>query len=170
MAVGVNKWLGDLFRQHHNDLVRYAARLVGDRECGEEVVQNAYLRLAGRGAGAAPVTFPKSYAFTAARNAAFDFTAQQNREWLYRVDLVDVENELCSEEPSAVLHRKQRIIKIAVLLNELPPTCRTAFILNKIEGRRHREIAGQLGISVSMVEKHIMRALVHLRDVMRDED
>jgi RNA polymerase sigma-70 factor (ECF subfamily) len=42
--------------------------------------------------------------------------------------------------------------------------------MNKIEGRSHREIAERLEISVSMVEKHIMRALVHCRDLRRDDN
>jgi RNA polymerase sigma-70 factor (ECF subfamily) len=41
--------------------------------------------------------------------------------------------------------------------------------MNKIEGRSHREIAEQLGVSISMVEKHIIRALIHCRDLMRDD-
>ena len=170
MTGGANRWLGDLFRRHHRDLVRYASRLVGDRDGGEEVVQNAYVRLAGRSAQSLAIEFPKAYVFAAARTAAFDFTAQQNQEWLNRVDIADVDTHAVGEEPIVALDRRQRIVRLAVLLNELPPACRSVFVMNKIEGRRHREIADRLGISVSMVEKHVMRALSHLRDLMRDDD
>jgi RNA polymerase sigma factor (sigma-70 family) len=165
----LNHWLGELYRRYHRDLVRFAARLVGDRDGGEDVVQNTYLRLAGRGLDAAVIQHPKTYIFAAARTAAIDFTARQNAEWLYRVDFEEIDALVQGDDPARTLHQRQRIVRLAVLLNELPSSCQTAFLLNKVEGRGHREIADRLGISVSMVEKHIMRALVHCRDLMRDD-
>lgn len=170
MTGRVNNWLANLFRWHHRDLVRYASRLVGDRDGGEEVVQNTWLRLAGRTAQPAQIEYPKAYVFAAARTAAIDFTSQRHREWLYRVDFEDMDRHAVGEDPTVALHRRQRIVSLAVLLNELPRACQTAFIMNKIEGRSHREIAERLEISVSMVEKHIMRALVHCRDLRRDDN
>ena len=170
MADNFHRWLGDLFRRYHTDVVRYASRLVGDRENAEEVVQDAYLRLAGRSVHAAAINHPKTYLFTTTRNAAVDFTARRAVEWSYRVDAQDLSVLALTEDPSSVLYRRQRIARLAVLLNELPPTCQRAFVMNKIEGRKHGEIARSLGISVSMVEKHVMRALVHCRDLMRDDD
>lgn len=169
MADNFHRWLGDLFRRYHADVVRYAARLVGDKENGEEVVQDAYLRLAGRSAHATSIEHPKTYLFAAARNAAVDFTAKRAVEWSYRVDVEDLASLALTEDPTAALYRRQRIARLAVLLNELPSACQKAFVMNKIEGRKHGEIARSLGISVSMVEKHIVRALLHCRDLMRDD-
>lgn len=170
MRESFNTWLANLYRRHHRDLLRYASRLVGDRDGGEEVVQNTYLRLAGRSGQSAAIEHPKAYVFAAARTAAIDFTAQRNSEWLYRVDFAEIEENAAGEDPNAALQRRHRIVRLAVLLNELPPACQSAFIMNKIEGRGHREIAERLGVSVSMVEKHIVRALIHCRDLLRDDD
>ncbi|WP_182084020.1 sigma-70 family RNA polymerase sigma factor [Aureimonas sp. ME7] len=164
----LDHWLADLYRRHHRELVRYTTRLVGDRSDGEDVAQNAYLRLAARQAETA-IERPRNYLFTAARTAAFDFSARQHAEWLTRVDWEDAAERVAGEDPAEAFERRERILRLALVLNELPNSCRTAFVLNKIEGLTHREIAGRLGISVSMVEKHIMRALVHCRDVARDE-
>lgn len=169
MSRTLDNWLGELYRRHHRDLLRFAARLVGDRDSGEEVVQNAYLRLAGRSSQAVAIEHPKTYAFAAARTAAIDFTARRHAEWLYRVDIEELDALAVSGDPEGALHHRRRIIRLAVLLNELPAACQTAFVMNKLEGRGHREIAAHLGVSVSMVEKHILRALIHCRDLMRDE-
>lgn len=166
----VNPWLGELFRLHHRDVVRYAARLVGGRDNAEEVAQNTYLRLAGLGSRGAAIEHPRRYLFVAARNAAIDFTMKRNREWLHRVDVEDIADAAANEDAEAMLLRRQRIVRLAVVLNELPAACQSAFVMNKLEGRTHREIARKLGISVSMVEKHIMRALRHSRDVLREDD
>lgn len=163
----LNLWLGDLFRLHHDDFVRYASRLVGGRDNGEEVVQNAYVRVAGRSPTATAIDHPKAYLITATRNAAVDYIMRQQAEWSRRVDIEDVASIGIGEDPAIALDHRHRVARLAVLLNELPPACREAFIMNKVEGRTHREIAKHLGVSISMVEKHIIRALFHCRDLMR---
>jgi DNA-directed RNA polymerase specialized sigma24 family protein len=62
-------FISSLFRQHHTDAVRFESRLVGGRENGEEVVQNAWLSLIARKSDK-PIEHPKTYFFTATRNAA----------------------------------------------------------------------------------------------------
>jgi len=166
----INHLLADLFRLHHRELVRLATRLVGNRDSGEEIAQDAYMRFAGRGAQAAAITYPKAYLFTAARNAAIDFTARQRIEWSYRVDVEDLTELASCDDLVAKVEQRQRLARLAVALNELPPKCRLTFVMNKIEGRGHQDIASTLGISVSMVEKHMMRALKHCRDGLREDD
>jgi RNA polymerase sigma-70 factor (ECF subfamily) len=161
--------LSEMFRLHHRELVRFATRLVGDRDDGEEIAQDAYMSIAGRGTQAGAIGHPKSYLFTAARNAAIDFTARRKIEWSYRVDVDGIEDLASDNDPLAALEQRQQLARLIVALNELPPACRRAFILNKIEGRGHQEIARLLGISVSMVEKHIMRALRQARDLRRED-
>jgi len=46
-------------------------------------------------------------------------------------------------------------------LNELPPACRDAFLLNRLYDCTHAEIADRLGISTKTVQRHIERALLH---------
>ena len=48
-------------------------------------------------------------------------------------------------------------------LAELPRLCRESFLLRKIEGLSHPEIAERLGISRALVEKHIVNAMKHCR-------
>ncbi len=166
----INHLLADMFRLHHRELVRFATHLVGNRDNGEEIAQDAYMRIAGRGAQAAAITYPKAYLFTAARNAAIDFTARQRTEWSYRVDVEDLGELASGDNPMATVEQRQRLARLAIALNELPSKCRQTFVLNKIEGWGHQDIARKLGISISMVEKHMMRAMIHCRDRFREEE
>lgn len=159
--------LGALFRRHHRDAVRFAMRLVGSRDNGEDVVQEAYLRIAARGG---VLEHPRSYFFTVTRNAAVDFTLREKREWALRVDMDAVPETALADPYPSLLERRRTVARLAVLLNELPDACRMAFVLNKLEGYTHAEIAARMGISVSMVEKHMMRALIHCRDLMRRQE
>jgi Sigma-70, region 4 len=44
------------------------------------------------------------------------------------------------------------------------PNCRDAFLLNRIEDLSHAEIAARLGVSVRTIDRHMARAVGHLRE------
>jgi RNA polymerase sigma-70 factor (ECF subfamily) len=48
-------------------------------------------------------------------------------------------------------------------LAELPPLCRAAFLLNRIDGLTYEEIAERLGLSVRTIDRYMVRAWNHLR-------
>ncbi|AOY00174.1 RNA polymerase sigma factor [Jeongeupia sp. USM3] len=68
-----------------------------------------------------------------------------------------------SAETVAALH--QRLAMLQRVLDTLPPRCREVFWLFRVEGHTQAEIAATLGISVNMVERHVMRALIDLRAI-----
>lgn len=165
MAINRNALLYQLFKLYHREAVRFATRLVGNRDNGEEVVQDAYLKLVAR-RSTTPIDHPKSYLFTATRHAAIDFTDRQNREWQRRVDLDSLDEAHLADDGATRMEMQRELAKLAVYLNALPPPCRQAFVMNKLRGYTHVEIAAHLGISTSMVEKHIVRALLHCRSLL----
>ena len=61
---------------------------------------------------------------------------------------------------------------IDALLNKaiahLPEKCRQVFILSRMEGMKHEEIATQLNISVNTVQNHIVTALRKLKVELKD--
>ena len=67
--------------------------------------------------------------------------------------------------PSAehLVDLQQRLEALQRILDCLPPRCREVFWLARIEGHRQTQIATMLGISLNMVERHLIRALLDLR-------
>ncbi|MEZ0199904.1 sigma-70 family RNA polymerase sigma factor, partial [Pseudomonas qingdaonensis] len=65
------------------------------------------------------------------------------------------------------LQLNQRLALMQRALDELTGPCRECFLLRKIEGLSHLQIAERLGISRSLVEKHIVNAMKHCRVRMR---
>jgi RNA polymerase sigma-70 factor (ECF subfamily) len=49
--------------------------------------------------------------------------------------------------------------RLSVALEQLPEQCRRAFLLNRLDGLTHTQIATQLGVSTKTVQRHIERAL-----------
>jgi RNA polymerase sigma factor (sigma-70 family) len=64
--------------------------------------------------------------------------------------------------PERVLIGKEALQTVHSALGELDERTRDIFILFRLEKLKHREIASRFGISVSAVEKHVVKATAHL--------
>ena len=64
--------------------------------------------------------------------------------------------------PEHIADMQQRISIVQDIIDAFPPRCREVFWLFRIESLKQSEIATKLNISVNMVERHIIRALVDL--------
>lgn len=74
-------------------------------------------------------------------------------------------HDMPSEEPGGdrVYEDKERLRHFLEALDQLPPRCRQVFLLQRYDGLTYTSIAKRLSISVSAVEKHMMRALLHFQ-------
>jgi RNA polymerase sigma factor (sigma-70 family) len=66
--------------------------------------------------------------------------------------------------PERVLLDREALETVVDAIAALPPRTREVFVLHRFEEMTCNGIAEQLGISVSAVEKHIMKALRELHD------
>lgn len=80
-------------------------------------------------------------------------------EQLYMIDFVS--------DPSSLLQQKELTDSINRLMDELPPKCKEAFVLSRLNGLKNREIAAEMDITEKVVEKHITRALKRFREGLR---
>lgn len=143
--------------------------MVGNRDDGEEIVQNAWLKI-WRHTDRSPIAHPKAYLFKVTKNAAIDFAVRAQRDRKHCISLEALTDGDLADDTVARYEDIRQLVIIAVSLNELPEARRQAFIMNKLEGRTHQEIAERLGISVSMVEKHVVGALLHCRKLLLADD
>lgn len=68
--------------------------------------------------------------------------------------------------PERVLLAREDLNAVVTALQQLPERTRTIFALRRFEGFRHGEIARRLGVSVSAVEKHMVKAIRHLEEAL----
>ena len=64
--------------------------------------------------------------------------------------------------PERVLVGKEALKDIEDGLAELSERTREIFLLSRMENVHHRDIAQLHGISISAVEKHVLKAVAHL--------
>lgn len=160
---------GDLDRRFRAPLLAYFFRRVADRAEAEDLTQEVFLRLTRhadkpRGDGA------NAYVFMIAANLLADRARlQTSRHTQAHRSLNEVmENgyrvpELVEDRtPDRVLVGQETLQGVIEALEELAERTRDIFILSHLESMRHRDIALLYGITVSAVEKHVMKALAHL--------
>lgn len=151
-----------------HDLIAYLQRRdrAGD---AEDVAQEAFARFHRAGHDlAAPDARP--LLFVIARNLQLDRWKASGRERARRRaddvhDLDSGPDAIPCESPPADqrLIGRQDLAAAEAVIRALPTKTREAFLLHRFKGQTYRQIAERLGVSVSMVEKHIAEALRQLK-------
>jgi len=157
------EFLLELFQEQSRPLLKYLTTRFRDREDAAEIAQEAWLRM-HRLEHPEQLANPKAYLFQMASNLGVDRARRHALEQrLFREEMFDsADRELPSAERAVAAEQSIELVRAA--LNELPADCRQAFVLNRGRDMSYPDIAREIGVSTSMVEKHIARALRHLRD------
>jgi RNA polymerase sigma factor (sigma-70 family) len=157
-----NAALAGLYQAHATELNGFARRRVGRQEA-EDVVQDAYLHLLQRGT-AATLEQPRAYLFRIAANLAVDFARKAKIRLRYAGETYDLDaNAVAPANPEAATGAAMELARLHDSLAKLPPLCRDTFLLNRVEGMTHAEIAGRRGVSVRTIDRFMVRAWDHLR-------
>ena len=139
------------------------------------MVQELWLRLQKQTGG--PVSNGRAYLYQMANNLVLDRVRarrrreRRDREWTGTMQrgatAADEAVAIEPEPPDALIEREElRMLQRAIA--QLPEGARRAFLLHKVEGWSHAQVAEHLGISRSGVEKHIAVAMKHLRNALVD--
>lgn len=144
-------------------LIRLVAARLGSADDAEDALQDMWLKLDQL--GERPIADPAAYLFRMAANLAADRRLSSHRRGARETVWHEVQAEP-DEIPDIerTLIARERLRQVEAALNALPDRTRTAFRMFRFEGRPQREIAAQLGISVSGVEKLLQRAYRQIHD------
>lgn len=150
-----------LFREHNESLVRFLTSRLRSPHEAREVAQEAYVRVLSLDTPGA-VSFLRAFLFKTASNIAIDRIRHRQRcPHANDVSLFDELPELRTPETRA--EGAQEIALLSTLLASLPPKCRYAFLLHKVDGLPTREISAVMNLSERQVRDYILRALIHCR-------
>ncbi len=147
-------------------LVRYLSRRVSDADA-DDLAQEAFLRMhkvqQSSGLGNA-----RAFLFKTANNLMVD---QIRRERVHlrfiNAEMPALADDDISEEgaPSAerTASAEEELTLLYAAMDNLPDKVRRAFLLHRQHDMSYAQIAKEMGVSTSMVEKYIVRALRLLR-------
>ena len=155
--------LSRLLTAERPSLVRWVARIVGE-PAAEDVAQSLYMRVQ-RVEDHPPIANKRAYLFQLAANEAWDQGRELARQRKIQAE-VDAILWGADSPPSVdrVLIAREELARVLDAADGLSEPARTIFWLNRIKGVPQRDIATQLGLSRTTVEKHIRRAMALLGD------
>lgn len=152
-----------LYIEHIGEIRRFLARRLSCVEAAAELAHEVFIRYMVS-QPQSPVQNPRAFLFRIAGNIAIDhIRANPQKPW-QSVDIADC-SELVSDypEPERFAIARQQLDQLRRAIEALPPKCREIFIRHKFDGLPQAELAREYAVTVNAIEKHLVRALVHLR-------
>ncbi|ATQ44059.1 RNA polymerase sigma factor [Caulobacter mirabilis] len=150
--------LVELSRFYRPALMAFFQRRLRNHAEAEDLTQEVLARLVSMPAD--QMDNANAYIFQIAANLLRDRGRREKVRADYRFGVLAVEdNGVEALDPGRVLAGREALGQVAAVLRDLPERTRTIFILYRVEAMKKRDIAQSYGISVSAVDKHLMRAM-----------
>jgi len=155
--------------QFYDELLKYFMRAVQDMHEAQDLVQETFGRVLALVAMGRQVDDMRGLLYEVARNLLIDRHRQlQVRQHVPDDVLLNMPGP-SSLTPEAMLAGQQHLRLLVRTIESLPPRCRQAFVLHRIDGLPQAQIAQHMGVSVNMVERHIMLAIAACRKALGSE-
>ncbi len=158
-----------MFSAYHTALLRFLRRRLPDVHTAEDIAQDTYHNVMRRDSLETTQDL-KAYVFKTAANLAANRLRKKGREDLY-LSLHDGEqyhDQAEAQNPERFVAAEKSLDKVSSAYQQLPEICRRAFEMNRFDSKSYSQISIELGVSVSSVEKYLMKTLAVLRGALSD--
>ena len=151
-------FLEELSQKYRRPLIAYFQRRVRSREEAEDLTQEVFLRLVRR-LDVEAIDNPEAFVFRTAINLLRDRSRRGKTLSSHLDELAHGGRAFEELSPERVVDGRQSLQSVLRALDELDERTRDVFILHRLEGMKQAEIASLYGVSVSSIEKYIIKAL-----------
>ena len=151
-------------------LVRYLSRKVRNNEDANDLAQEALLRM-HKFQQSQQLDNAKAFLFKTANNLVIDQIRRakvHDRYISWENSQVDVTSEIhkCVPSVERTVSAEQELDQIYQVVDQMPEKVKRAFLMHRGKDMSYPEIAQEMGVSTSMVEKYIVKALKILRETI----
>ncbi len=154
------KMFSVIYKKYYKDLYHYLYYTFGESLEPSDKAQDAFVKLLNNCKKITPDK-AKGFLYKVAKNAMLNEIKHQKVVLKYKI----IKPRLyTNESPEFVLEEKQFLEKYQTALSKLTEDQRVAFLLNKAEGKKHKEIAEILGVTQKAVENRIYTAYRKLKE------
>ena len=154
--------IADLSVRYGQAVRRFFSRRLRDGADVEVLTQEVFARLLNR-AELGEIANIEGYLFHTAANLLRERARKAARRPGDAAAGDEIDAAVEDFSPERILLGREAYARMVEALQELPERARTIFVLNRFEELSAAEIARRLGVSVSTVEKDMMRAIAHLK-------
>jgi RNA polymerase sigma factor (sigma-70 family) len=156
----------EAFLECRSGLKRLIAKIVRPHEI-DDILQETFIR-ACAAAEKTSIRHPRSFMLKTAQNLALNHVTSAYHRLTDMEDFASSDVSPLTEPLEEKIESEERFRGFCQAVRALPPQCRRVFVLRKVYGLSQQEIAQQLEISESTVEKHIVKGLLACKGMMRD--
>lgn len=157
LAKGDEQAFTQLYHNYSNRLYSNILRFVKCEETAKEILQDLFLKIWELREKLDPNKSFKSFLFKVAENLVYDHFRKAARDKRLGDHLIASAVSFYSDTEEMVIYQESfHLVQKAI--DQLPPTRKLVFTLCKIEGKSYDEIAALLGISISTISDHIVKA------------
>jgi RNA polymerase sigma-70 factor (ECF subfamily) len=147
-------WFKKIFNKYYSNIRNYVYYLSGDINLSEDIAQDTFLRLWET--DDINENTIKPFLFKISKNLYLN-QYKKNRIKLKFINTQYEKLELNS--PEYLLEYKEYDERVQRAISNLPTTCRTYFLLNRMDEMKYNDIATSFGVSVKAVEKQMSKAI-----------
>lgn len=157
----------DLFKSLYAHLCNFAFQFLKEKAASEEIVQDIFFKLWEKREELNINSSVKSYLFSSVRNQCLNQIKHLEVRDNYKVhNEQQIKYSEQQEHDIAVESELQE--KINITISSLPPERQKIFKLSRYEGKKYKEIAEELSLSVKTVEAQMSKALRFLREELKE--
>lgn len=151
-----------IYRLYSNRLYGKLLKLLKSVPQTEEIVQDVFLKIWEYRASIDPEKSFRAFLFKIAENKAFDFFRKAALHKAFETELIalSTSNHTMLEE---LIADEERSVLLEKAINNLPPQRQQVFRLCKLERKSYTEVSQLLGISLSTISDHIVKATKSIR-------
>jgi RNA polymerase sigma-70 factor (ECF subfamily) len=161
-----------IFKHYYSRLCHYACKFIDENFVVEDIIQEIFANLWEKQINLESEAILKAYLFRSVHNRCLNYLNYKKITDKHHKIIQDkfamLELEYYGSEHGNAKSLFEMEIKIEDVISTLPDQCRNVFELSRQKGLKNIEIAAELNISVSVVEKHISKALRIMRDALKD--
>lgn len=161
--------LQTVFVSVRRELEQFLARRVRCPQLAEDLASEIYLKLERAEGFTGSTIEARRYLFRMAANIAIDHVKVSKRRAEILHEGRDLFETTVESAERATLARSDLTI-IDAAMTELPVKARDILYRSRVNGLTHDEIARELGVSKSLIEKYIIRSIRHCRDRLREAE
>ncbi|MCE7073174.1 RNA polymerase sigma-70 factor [Dyadobacter sp. CY327] len=156
-----------LFKKYYTNLCNHAIRFVHSSEVAEDIVSEVFAAFWQSRTFELINTSYRAYLYKSVRNRSYNYLKWDlNRTSPMEGMTTPFESHTLN--PCDALLYSELHQQVERIMQDMPPQCRKAYLLKRVEGKSLEEIAAELQITPKSVEALITRAIARLRTGLKD--
>lgn len=153
-----------IFRQYYEKLYRFVRQYIAGADDSHDIVTGVFEDV-WRNFSSVDIANIAPYLYQTARNRVIDFLRREGKRQLYTAYAMKMSERFT--DPGRLAEHEHNMQLIETILSRIGPPTSTVLRACYIDGKKYKEAADELGMSLALVKKHMVKALKMVREIKK---